>query len=152
MKYRQGFTLLELMITIAIMAILVAIATPSMRTLIQKNQVASQMRDLSSFLQEVRGKAVLERRPYNITIESSPAGNTGSGSNIANATATWSSNGERVQLTTTTSSFSINLLGAIDVKEACFVIHHVNNNQIAQVLIVNQNGNAKIYTDKTACS
>lgn len=149
MKYHQGFTLLELMITIAILAILVAIATPSMRTIIQRNQVASQMRDFSSFLQEVRGKAVLERRPYQVTIDA-PKPNGGSIIGT-DAKASWTPNSDYIQLTTSNSNISFSLLGAIDADTACYAISHINNVAIAQVLIINKNGNAKIFTDKTAC-
>lgn len=147
MKHHQGFTLLELMITIAILAILVAIATPSMRHMIYQSQVASQVRDLSSFIQEVRSKAVIERRPYTLNINTG----TASGSSaITGNVGTWESNTD-VQISNTPSSLTFSLLGTVNANEACYAVSHAKDAQIAQVLIISQNGNAKVFTDKTAC-
>lgn len=56
-----GFTLLELMITIAVIGILTAIAYPSMRTFLQRNSVIAQANGLQANLQFARGQAAATR-------------------------------------------------------------------------------------------
>lgn len=53
-----GFTLVELMVTLAVAAILLGIAVPSFRDMLERNRVASQSNDLLSGLQAARSEAV----------------------------------------------------------------------------------------------
>lgn len=53
-----GFTLVELMITIAVAAILIALATPSFSNLIARNQLTGQSNALVGALQVARAEAV----------------------------------------------------------------------------------------------
>lgn len=56
--YTRGFTLIELMVTISLVAILAAIAVPSFQTLILNNRMATQSNDFLSSLQLARSEAV----------------------------------------------------------------------------------------------
>jgi len=60
-KKQLGFTLLELMITVAILAILSALAYPNMRNFMRHNQVVSQSNSLQSNLMYARGLAASTR-------------------------------------------------------------------------------------------
>lgn len=55
----RGFTLLELLVTITIAAILVAIAVPSFRTTIQKHRLRSATDNLQAAIDYARSEAVL---------------------------------------------------------------------------------------------
>ena len=56
--YSSGFTLIELMITIAIVAILTALALPSFQNFIRRNAVASEVNNLIGSLQTARTLAL----------------------------------------------------------------------------------------------
>lgn len=58
----KAFTLIELMITLAIVAIMVAIATPSMRNMILNNRLAALSNDLISSVSAARNEAISTRQ------------------------------------------------------------------------------------------
>jgi prepilin-type N-terminal cleavage/methylation domain-containing protein len=62
----KGFTVIELMVVIAVVAIITSFALPSYRTLIEKRQVTSGAEQLGSFLSAVQIEAV--KRSENITV------------------------------------------------------------------------------------
>lgn len=65
-RQRAGFTLVELMVTVAVLAILAMIATPAMQDLIDANRLAGASSDLQASLQLARSEAV--RRNSRVTI------------------------------------------------------------------------------------
>ncbi|MCC4587440.1 Tfp pilus assembly protein FimT/FimU [Xanthomonas sp. NCPPB 1067] len=64
MSFRRsaGFTLVELMITIAVLAILLTIALPSFRGVIRSNRVASATNESIGLLSLARSEAIRNRR------------------------------------------------------------------------------------------
>lgn len=66
MVLSRGFTLLELMITIALLAIILGLAVPSFTTLVQNNRATAQANDLISFLQLARSEALKTNQPMSI--------------------------------------------------------------------------------------
>lgn len=57
----QGFTLVELMITVSLLAIMAMMAVPSFTQFTQNNQLQAKAEELKSFLQFARTEAVLNR-------------------------------------------------------------------------------------------
>ena len=74
MKVCRGFTLLELMVAIAVLAILVTVGVPSFRDLIQNNRVTTQTNELVSALNFARTEAVKRGRNIEVDVASETAG------------------------------------------------------------------------------
>ena len=67
MKYRQGgFTLIELMFTVVVMAVLLAIGVPNFRDFLRNSRMAAQGNDLLSALNLTRSEAVKRRAPVTL--------------------------------------------------------------------------------------
>lgn len=62
-----GFTLIELMVTLAVVALLVTVAIPNMRTIILNNRLATQANDLISDVSIARS-ASYTHRPSNVVM------------------------------------------------------------------------------------
>lgn len=64
----KGFTLVELMVIVAILAITAMVAVPSYTSLIRNNQLQAKADELHDFLQYARGEAASRRRPATLTV------------------------------------------------------------------------------------
>ena len=77
MYSHRGFTLIELMVTISVAAIIMAIAVPSMQILRANSRVASAANELATDLKKARTESVLTRRNQTLaSIDSSMSTNT----------------------------------------------------------------------------
>lgn len=56
--YKYGFTIIELLVTLAVVAVLLAIASPTMRTTIQNNRIVTLTNDLMSDVNYARTEAI----------------------------------------------------------------------------------------------
>lgn len=65
----KGFTLVELMITVSLLAIMAMIAVPSFTQFTQNNQLQAKAEELKSFLQFARTEAVLNRAIITVKAE-----------------------------------------------------------------------------------
>lgn len=57
-RYARGFTLIELIVTLAVAAVFVAIAVPSYRATINRNSVATQVNDFLAAMNYARSEAI----------------------------------------------------------------------------------------------
>ncbi len=77
MKHERAFTLIELMITLAIAALLLSLATPAMRDLVQNNRLTAATNNFRSTLNLVRSEAVKRGRNAFLCVSSDQAACTG---------------------------------------------------------------------------
>ena len=63
---QQGFTLVELLVTLAVLAIVAALAVPSYQDFVQKRQITSAAEQITSFIGEAKSEAI--RRNENVTV------------------------------------------------------------------------------------
>jgi type IV fimbrial biogenesis protein FimT len=75
-RYSQGFTLTELIVTIAIVGILAAIAIPNFQSLIQANRIQSASAEFQSALALARGEAIKRGSDAKVTILAKTNGST----------------------------------------------------------------------------
>lgn len=61
MQINRGFTLIELMVTIAVLAVVIAIAAPSFTSVIQSNRTTALHHEILGALQLARSEAVKRR-------------------------------------------------------------------------------------------
>ncbi len=83
---RSGFTLIELVVTMAVLAIVVTIAAPSVQGIMQRSRLVSTTNDLVSALMTARSEAV--KRGGAVTV--CKTGNPDAASPSCNAGANWS--------------------------------------------------------------
>ena len=71
MQENKGFTLIELMVTIAVLAIIASIATPSFTQTIRKNQLIGDTRDFIDLLAETRSEAIFKQSQRILAVDNS---------------------------------------------------------------------------------
>jgi type IV fimbrial biogenesis protein FimT len=77
-RFQSGFTILELMITVAVLVILATVALPSLRSTIQNNRMTAQANGFLTAFQMARSEAVKRRGPVSVCASSDGAACTGS--------------------------------------------------------------------------
>ena len=69
-RHQIGFTLIEMMVVVALVAILVAIATPSFVGLMQSNRVSAEVNSFVGDLQFARSEAIKQGAPVSVCASS----------------------------------------------------------------------------------
>lgn len=106
----RGFTLIELMVTLAVAAILVTVAAPSFRTFIQNGRITTQTNDLLADINFARSEAIRRSRLVGICPINPATNQCAVGGNWANGrlvfvdsdnNGAWTATDEQLRLRTT---------------------------------------------------
>ncbi|MBE2164620.1 GspH/FimT family pseudopilin [Acinetobacter oleivorans] len=110
---QEGFTLVELMVTIIVMTIIAMMAAPSMSNLLESKRLDENQRDLINTLSESKSQAILGRQDVTINLNST-ASNTSTSFNWKAASNNTlelkniAANGTQSSLSATTLTFNAN--------------------------------------------
>lgn len=69
MRIKSGFTIIELMVTVAVIAIIATISAPSFSNMIVHQNLKKSTTELIGILNQARSKSVLERRMIEIELK-----------------------------------------------------------------------------------
>ncbi len=140
---QEGFTLVELIVTIAVMAIIAMMAAPSMSNLLKSKRLDTNQRDLISTLSEAKSQAVLGRQNVSVNLNSA-ASNTATLLNwqpTSNNTLTL----KNIAADNTQSSLAITTL----TFNANGVVSNITQDALISICNSRINKKKKFYTYKT---
>ena len=84
-----GFTVIELMITVALLAVILLLAVPGYRSVVNSNRLTAQANELVSDLSMARSEAGARSRPAQVCIAATSASCATSGSDWAAGRIVW---------------------------------------------------------------
>lgn len=110
----SGFTLIELMVTIAVLAIIVSIAAPNISTQLANQRVKSTASVIESALKEAKAESIIRRQNVSVVYDASATPRSitlqANGNNISSYTVSASSTISITPTTVTTVVFQPNKL------------------------------------------
>lgn len=140
MKIKRGFTLIELMVTIAVLAIIATLAAPSFTQIIRKNQLQNDAHDFLNQVVEMRADAILKQKDLELSVDESK-------------TDAWKPSIHTQWLTTpSVMTLTYSLMGTLRSNtNLCFVLKHVKDSNLKAVIIMRKNGMVIYNKTLNAC-
>ena len=140
MRKSQGFTLIELMITLAVLGVITAMAAPSFVNQIRKNEVNIAAKEIVSIASEARSEAILRRDSKTLGISSGASG----------ADISWLPS-EHVLWDAAPPLLEYNYFGNLVGSNQCFVLKHTKDESIKAIIYFNKDGSVRYTKDQTTC-
>lgn len=140
-RKKQGFTLIELMITIAILAIIATMAAPSFTQTIRKNQLISDTRNFVDLLAETRSEAIFKQGERIVALDNS----------VVTFYKKWSPTHVTKQSGDTSVTFNRLGQSTITTNGQCFVFKHMNDATLKAYVYVQKGGTVLYNKTATSC-
>lgn len=141
MGKNRGFTLIELMVTIAVMGIIASMAAPSFTKTIRKNQLINDVRDFENSLEDLRSNALLKQKDLSLSLDPT----------VTNA---WQpKKGIKWNPTPTITTVTYNMMGRLkSANNLCFILQHKEDSSLKAVIVVRRNGLVIYDKARSNCS
>ena len=132
MHSNQGFTLIELLVTIAVLGVIVTLATPSLMTSIQRIQLNNDSRDLVDAMNDLRTEAILQQKEKIFALSPS----------VTPADKVWIPSGKVIWSLgkPQDGKLTFNMMGRLNETSQCFIFLHNKNRSLKSVVIVRKSG------------
>ncbi|HPY38904.1 MAG TPA: GspH/FimT family pseudopilin [Thiolinea sp.] len=127
---QTGMTLVELMVTLGVVAILATVAAPSLQSMIERNQLQALTNNMVSNLYYARSEAA--KRGFNVTLCASDATQNAcdtSATSFANGWIIFTDYDSNATLTSPTTKFDTNGDGLLDESEQILFVGEAPNNR-----------------------
>lgn len=146
MQKNKGFTLIELMVTIAVLAIIAMIAGPSFSNMLLKQNLKKSTQELANVLVQARSKAVLERREVTVQLNTSAVADSLTQLN-------WMPEGKAVLKTGSPTSITFLATGLIKsaTADTSFTICEKASGELSRTVSISRMGTIQQITEGT-CS
>ncbi len=138
MQKNKGFTLIELMVTIAVMAIIAMMAAPSFIKLVRNYQLTTDTRDFIDLLAETRSEAIFKQKPQILAVNTT----------VADSYKTWVPS--HIQKDSGDTSITFKRLGQTDNAE-CFIFSHKSDSTLKAYVYVQKGGTVVYNKSLTSC-
>ena len=146
MQNSRGFTLVELMVTIAVFAIIAMLAVPSFNNILLKQNLKKSTQELASVLVQARSKAALERREVTVQLNTSAIADSLTQLN-------WMPEGKAVLKTGSPTSITFLASGLIKnaTTDTTFTICEKTSGELSRTVSISRMGTIQQITEGT-CS
>ncbi|ERQ00138.1 hypothetical protein Q674_03210 [Acinetobacter sp. COS3] len=158
MRVGQGFTLIELIVTIAVFAIIAVIAAPSMGKILLKQNLNKSTRELVTVLNQGRAKAALERKKITIKLNTTNIADTDVSINDTTSTnfttLNWMPSGKTVLKAGSPTSITFLPTGLVDgwaSTNSSFTVCEQNSGSLSKTVSISKMGTIQHVVEGT-CS
>lgn len=143
MRKSQGFTLIELMVTIAVLAIVAMMAAPSMASMIRKNQLHSDAREIIELATLARSNAIFNKKTQKLSLDGS----------VTDGQSQWLPEKNSNWATKPLNSISYNMFGFLVSANdrECFILQHQKDSSQKAVIEFFKNGSIRYERSNSTC-